>query len=68
MIDPDCRNCIVVEAEVRSGGLMMRLLRGLWQTYLEGAAVYGGILGYPSLEYPPPNTDEQRTSRIWPGE
>jgi len=69
MNDPDCKDCTVVETEFLADGFLMRLLRGILQTLVEGAAAYGaGLHGYPSVGYPPGNTAEQRMSRFWPGQ
>jgi hypothetical protein len=47
----------------------MRLLRGILQTFVEGAAAYGAALhGYPSLDYPRASPGEQRMSKFWPGQ
>ena len=51
MIDPDCEDRTVVEAEVRVDGPVMRLLRGILRTFVEGAVAYGAAVhGYPSTE------------------
>jgi hypothetical protein len=69
MIDPDCQDRTVVEAEVRVDGPVMRLLRGILQRFVEGAVAYGAALhGYPSPNYPHASPGEQRMSRFWPGQ
>jgi hypothetical protein len=67
VIDLDCQDRTVVEAAVPVDGPVMRLLRGIFPTFMEGAVAYGAALhGYPSLGYPHANPDEQRMSRFWP--
>jgi hypothetical protein len=65
MIGLDRNDCIVVEAEVHDNGFVVRLLRGIRQTFLEGAATYGaGFHGCPGLYYPPADTGEQSVSKF----
>ena len=69
MIDPDCEDRTVVEAEVRVDGPVIRLLRGIFPTFMEGAVAYGAALhGYPSTELSArqPNRTANEQILAWP--
>ena len=44
MISTKCANLVLVEDAIGAGGAAMRLLRTLWNTVLDGFAVYGACM------------------------